>query len=118
MDELPVRQRHLQLPAELTDVNIDGAVSLTQLVTPHGPVELLAGDDRAESARHRREELELPDREREGGAPGENEAFRDFDLQLSCVERVRPVGRQLGPLDIGRHDGSVAGGRENGVANS
>ncbi len=74
---------------------------MAQFAAPHRPVELLAGDDRAESAGHRAEQLELAHRQRQCLARGEHEPLLEPDLKLAGI---KDVSGKVRALRVGRHD--------------
>ena len=47
VNEAAVRERVLELAAQLADVDVHGAVADAELPAPDGAVEIIAGDDRA-----------------------------------------------------------------------
>ena len=105
VDEAPVRQRRLQLAPQLADVDVDRAIAGAQLAAPDGSVELLPAYDRAEAPRHRRQQLELPDRQRERSAGREDQALVGADLELAGVE---DVSGDIGALRECRHDATAS----------
>lgn len=82
MDVLSAGRGSLELRPELADVDVDRAVSRTQLTVPDGVTELIAAHDAAGSVDHRDEQLELPDREGEYLAAGRHQPFAEPDLEV------------------------------------
>ena len=89
VDEAAVGHRRFELAAQLAHVHVDRAVAVAQLATPHGAVQLATRNDRAGPPGHRREQLELPHRERQRASVGQHETLVEPDLQFARVQRVR-----------------------------
>ena len=101
VDEATIGQRRLELAPQLAHVDVHGAVAGAQLAAPHRPVELFAGDDRAEPSSHRHEQFELAYRQRERHSRRQHEALVESDLELTGVQ---DVSGDVGALGHGGHD--------------
>src|ERR1700733_12589504 len=104
MDEAPVRKRRLELAAQLAHIDVDRAISGALFAAPHGLVELVARDDRAETPGHRHEHFELSYGEHQGLPGREHEPFLGPDLELARIEDVCRDLSALRALRIDRHD--------------
>src|SRR3954451_8339231 len=111
MDEGFARQRLLELCPQLADVDVDGALLLAERPRPDDGVELLATDDPAAVSRQRREQAELPDRQRRRAPVRERELLAGPDLQPAfrqdfvrrCFRReaeLRRKGRKVRYEDV------------------
>jgi hypothetical protein len=75
VDEPPSRQNRLQLHAEPADVYVDRSVSGAHLPAPGEAKQFLAGDDAIRPPAQLDQQMQLPDREHQGLAPGPDELF-------------------------------------------
>src|ERR1700683_662897 len=100
VDDAPVGQGGLQLAAQLAHVHVHRAIARPQVAAPDGPVELLAGYDRAEPPGHRDKEFELAHRQRERLSRGEHKPLLEPNLEPAGIEDLWDVRT----LPDGRHD--------------
>src|SRR3954447_3162017 len=83
VDEGLPRQGGRELRAQLADVDVDGALLLTEGTVPDDRVELLAAHDPAAAPREGREQVQLADGERERAPVREREELGRPDLELA-----------------------------------
>jgi len=95
MDEATVGHRRFQLATQLAHIYIDRTVAVAQLATPHSSVQLAARKDRSGPPGHRRQQLELPHRQRQRAPGGQHQALTEPDLQFARVQGVRVIHRSL-----------------------
>src|SRR4051812_18833617 len=86
VDERLVRERGLELRAQLADVHVDRALLLAEGPLPDDRVELLAADDPAAAAREGAEQGQLPDGQRERPSSREREKLGGPDLQAALPQ--------------------------------
>src|SRR3954465_4465046 len=81
MDEGLVRERGLELRAQLADIDVDRALLLAEGPVPDHGVELLAADDAAAAPRQGGKQVELAHGQRERPASREREKLSRPDLK-------------------------------------
>jgi hypothetical protein len=103
VDELPVRQRGLELGPQAVDVDVDGTVTRPQRAAPGQAVELLARDDPVGAPGQRHQHRVLEHREDQRAAVGQRQVLAGPHLQRPDPQDLR--------LAHGLHRASQPGAR-------
>src|SRR4051812_36255163 len=86
VDETVLRQRFLELRAQLADVDVNGALLFAERPPPHDRIELLAADDPPAATRQGGQQAQLPDRQRERAPVREREKLARPGLEAALPQ--------------------------------